>query len=133
MDHLPELIFVYNADSGALNSLKDSLQKVLSPETYSCSLCQLTHGSFGELKAWKNFKKQHTGKLSFYHRDEFEKLFRSKWLPKYDFPVILYGYKEELGIFLDAQLINECTGLEDLIQQIKRQLKNPNYPWEANS
>lgn len=126
---LPELIFVYNANSGALNALKDSLHKAISPETYSCSLCALTHGSLGAHNAWKDFIKEYKGKMSFYHKNEFEKLFRSKWLPKYNFPVILFGYKEELGVFLDNTHLDECNSLEVLIAKIQKQLKNENYPW----
>jgi hypothetical protein len=50
---MTQLIFVYNADSGGLNTLFDIAHKVVSPETYSCSLCMLTHGVLSERTAWK--------------------------------------------------------------------------------
>jgi hypothetical protein len=37
-----ELIFVYNADSGILNLLKDAVHKLLKAETYPCSPCAPT-------------------------------------------------------------------------------------------
>ena len=42
---LPQrLIFVYNADGGRLAGLKDLFHKILSPATYSCSLCAVPYG-----------------------------------------------------------------------------------------
>ncbi len=43
-----DLIFVYNADSGKLNVLFDVGHKIVSPGTYKCDLCTLTHGTFTE-------------------------------------------------------------------------------------
>jgi hypothetical protein len=39
-----KLLFVYNADSGLAAALFDSAHKLLSPQTYACNLCALTHG-----------------------------------------------------------------------------------------
>ncbi len=41
------LLFVYNADSGLVAGLFDSAHKLLSPSTYQCQLCTLTHGVTG--------------------------------------------------------------------------------------
>jgi hypothetical protein len=40
---MQELLFVYNADAGLVTGLLDTLHKVLSPSTYSCSLCAITY------------------------------------------------------------------------------------------
>jgi len=50
-----KLIFIYNADSGLLNTVKDFWHKALRPSTYQCNLCQTTFGSFGVKKEWKSF------------------------------------------------------------------------------
>jgi len=44
---MSKLIFVYNADSGLLNAMKDWAHKIVSPETYPCSLCALTYNNLG--------------------------------------------------------------------------------------
>ena len=49
------LIFVYNADSGLFNTLTDIAHKVLSPDTYACNLCSITHGYLKERRKWRNF------------------------------------------------------------------------------
>ena len=40
----PYLVFVYNADSGFFEALKDGVTKFASPSTYPCRLCALTYG-----------------------------------------------------------------------------------------
>ena len=69
------LLFIYNADSGKLNALFDIGHKIVNPESYSCNLCSLTHGTFAERKEWKRFKESTSLDLVFLHRDEFEKQF----------------------------------------------------------
>lgn len=75
MDTAPEqdtLIFVYNADSGLLNMIKDGFHKVVSPSTYPCRLCDLTWSIIGERKRWRVFVDNLPAVMEFLHRDEFE-------------------------------------------------------------
>ena len=51
-----ELIFIYNAQKGRLNSLIDYIHKTVSPGTYSCNLCAITHNFKKKLK-WDNLCK----------------------------------------------------------------------------
>jgi len=66
-----KLIFVYNANSGFLNSIINSSHEFLSPNTCQCDLCSLTHGNFKENKLWTNFSVSVKTDLGFYHKDEF--------------------------------------------------------------
>ena len=68
---MKNLIFVYNADSGKFNALTDSLHKLISPDTYECRLCELTHGFFSEKSEWSSFLKKSDFEAEFLHRDEF--------------------------------------------------------------
>ena len=65
------LVFVYNADSGMLNLVKDIAHKLLSPATYPCSLCDLTYSAFGERKSWVRFRKALPVSQQYLHIDEF--------------------------------------------------------------
>lgn len=67
------LIFIYNANSGILNLVKDGLHKVLSPSTYPCRLCDLTWGIAGQRRSWKAFIDELPLRAEFLHRDEFER------------------------------------------------------------
>ena len=53
-----KLIFIYNADSGLRNMIVDSAHKILSPDTYTCSLCDIAFGAFTENSVWKKFRKE---------------------------------------------------------------------------
>ena len=70
------LIFVYNADSGMLNLVKDIAHKLLSPATYPCSLCDLTYSAFGERKSWVRFRKALPVSQQYLHIDEFVSQYR---------------------------------------------------------
>ena len=50
---LQRLIFVYNADGGRLAGLQDMFHKILSPATYSCSLCAVTYGATSMRPEWQ--------------------------------------------------------------------------------
>ncbi|OUR89457.1 hypothetical protein A9Q81_21645 [Gammaproteobacteria bacterium 42_54_T18] len=65
------LVFVYNADSGMLNLMKDIAHKLLSPATYPCSLCDLTYSAFGERRSWIRFRKALPVSQQYLHIDEF--------------------------------------------------------------
>jgi len=39
------LLFVYNADGGALNGLRDIWHRVTSPSTCPCALCKVAYGA----------------------------------------------------------------------------------------
>lgn len=114
----PKLIFVYNAQSGALNAVKDSLHKWLSPQTYDCNLCALTHGAVGEKKAWTAFRSKLPLVMEFYHKDQFMAEFASKWLPKYDYPVVLLASSNALELFIDAATLNQLSTLTQLETKI---------------
>ncbi|MEM7163532.1 MAG: GTPase [Bacteroidota bacterium] len=63
-------ILIYNSKSGAFNGMLDSVHKIVSPSTYSCKLCALTHGSFRMKKAWSGFLERHRLKLLIYHSND---------------------------------------------------------------
>ena len=83
---IDKLIFVYNANSGKLNAWLDSAHKIVSPSTYDCQLCDLTYGVFKENVEWVRFRESelitnNVRQLEFLHINEFEKNYKSKWLP----------------------------------------------------
>ena len=113
------LIFVYNASSGVVSAVLDGLHKIVSPSTYDCNLCAITYGNFSENSVWKKFREESEAKMEFYHKDEFLKQFRSKWLPKFDFPVILSEENGELELFISADELNNLENASQLISAIK--------------
>jgi hypothetical protein len=120
MDKNSGLVFVYNADRGFFNMMADISHKVLSPSTYPCNLCGLTHGAFSMRKEWRDFLAKIKPPLTFLHRDEFRKEFKLKD----DLPAIYIKdlRTEELRPFIDATTLKTLTGLEDLKHMISDKL-----------
>jgi hypothetical protein len=116
------LIFVYNANSGAKHTLLDSLHKVFSPKTYECNLCELTYGVISENRKWKAFRKNSDIEMTFLHKDEYQKKFKSKFEKLYDLPAVMYQDNYELSLLVGKDEINEITDVDVLIEKIKSRL-----------
>ncbi len=109
-----KLLFVYNANSGTLNTLFDIGHKIVSPESYECNLCQITHGTFKERNVWKKFRETSDLDLTFLHKDEFEKQYEGE----YSYPIVL-KLNGEPSVFISTQKLNEISKPEALIELIK--------------
>ena len=109
-----KLIFVYNADSGLMNTLMDIGHKAISPQTYECNLCGLTFGLVSEHKQWKKFREASNTEMEFLHRDEFEQ----KYNQKFEYPVILKE-DNEISVMIDKAELNEIKTLDQLISQVE--------------
>ena len=109
-----KLIFVYNADSGMMSTIRDIGHKLMSPQTYDCFLCSLTHGTFREDQNWKSFRQSSSIDMEFLHRDEFEK----KYGMKHAYPVIL-KQASQLEVALSREQLSHLTSLDDLILSVK--------------
>ncbi len=112
-----KLIFVYNTDSNPISSLIDLGHKILSPDTYDCSLCKLTHGPFTEIEAWKAFRISIGVPVEFLHRDEFSE----KYGQHFEYPVILKK-EEDLEVLLSKKEIDSLADLDALIAAVKKHL-----------
>jgi hypothetical protein len=113
------LLFVYNSDSGPVSGLLDIGHKLLSPSTYQCSLCTLTHDTFTEKEAWKEFRKSIGMPMEFLHRDEFEK----KYDLRFDYPVILRK-SDTIEVLMKKEEIDTIEEIDELIAAVKRHAEN---------
>ena len=112
---MKQLIFVYNAQSGLINRVRDMGNKLISPSTYSCNLCVITHNTFSEKRVWARFRKQGKIDMAFYHYDEFENIFPGL---DFDYPVVLLKTGEQLTELLSAEELNHMSNVEDLIGRL---------------
>jgi len=120
-----KLLFIYNADSGIRNAIVDVAHKVLSPSTYSCSLCQLTHGAFSEKKVWQKFREDLEAKgtrLEFLHKDEFGKKYRSKFGHKFTYPIVLIEGNSGFEILVRTQELETLETAQNLINVVKERI-----------
>jgi hypothetical protein len=111
-----KIILVYQADSGFRSALIDGLHKVVSPNTYACHLCKLTHGAFTERKNWKSFLGRTSLDFEMLHRDEF-KTFHDV---ESDFPAIFQFIEGSVKKLLGPEEIQKFKTELDLIEYFEK-------------
>jgi len=117
------LLFVYNADSGLFNALTDIAHKILSPNTYHCNLCALTHGHFQARQAWVTFLDDLPAHCEFLHRDEFR---RSHAAVDARLPAIFQETDGgEPAVLISADEIAHCGDLPALTTLIRQRIGAP--------
>ncbi len=114
-----KLLFIYNANTGFLNSALDSAHKFISPKTYNCNLCSLTHGNFKENKLWKSFRESVNIDLEFYHKNEFEQSYNYKT----NYPIVLKLEGNQLFTVLSSNDLNQITSTKSLILKLETLIK----------
>ncbi|MCA1625679.1 MAG: hypothetical protein LC778_18145 [Acidobacteria bacterium] len=115
----PTLVFVYNADGGIFNLLTDVAHKILSPQTYSCNLCSLTHSSFGMKDEWREYLKTLPAPFEFLHADELKAKYK---IENVKLPAIFKKENGKLKETIGANAINGCRSIADLKQIINAEI-----------
>lgn len=116
-----KILFIYNANSDTGSKMLDFAHKIMSPATYNCALCSLTFGTFTEKKQWKTFRKTLLAKgyeLSFLHKDEFQKNYKSKFGHAFTYPIILAETEYDLEVLLSTERLNAMETVQDLVGEI---------------
>lgn len=111
MRNYMKILFVYNADSGLLNALKDTIHKAVSPKTYACNLCRVTYGAISTQDEWKEFIAELPHDVSFMHRDEFIRTYPdvSVHLPA------VFSVDGSPQVLVSAKEMNGAKTIRDLI------------------
>ena len=99
----------------------DFAHKIISPSTYACDLCSLTHGNFSEKKIWKKFRESISHELQFVYKDEFLKKYRDNTIA-FRFPIILEKKESEFVVLMDADELSMIASIEELIQNLQARL-----------
>lgn len=113
------LVFVYNAESGLFAALTDMAHKVFSPQTYQCNLCALTYSTFGMRQSWKRFLETLDRPLEFLHADELRSRYAVSGVP---LPAIFTKEGERLKLLIDADSLNNCQTIDDLMRLVKEKV-----------
>jgi len=117
-----KLVFIYNADSWLGNAVSDSIHKFVSPETYQCDLCALTHGFFWAKKQWNSFLQSITIPVEFYHKNEINKLHYT--IPS--LPCVLIVDEQKIIRSLAWDERKNINSLDELIKTITLHIKSFN-------
>lgn len=108
---MSKFIFVYNADSGMFNAMKDWVHKMISPETYPCSLCALTYDNLGMRRPWKEFVEELGYEVEFLHRDELAEQYKVRDL---SLPATFIQENGQLKLWIKAETMDACESLDEL-------------------
>lgn len=113
------LVFIWNARSGLGNALWDSLHKWVHPDSYSCALCQLTHGFAGPKKEWKAFLASLNRPCVFLYRDQVDQV---PWADQQPLPLVGVFRDGALQTILGADEIRELPSLEALQEALRKRV-----------
>ena len=116
----PTLVFVYNAESGFVNTLLDIGHKLVSPQTYTCNLCAITHSTFTMRDEWKQFVAGLGVPVEFLHRDELEKQYG---INDVGLPAVFRKRNGTLAVWISREEISRCHSLGDLEQLVRTRLQ----------
>jgi hypothetical protein len=114
-----KLVFIYNADSGLFNTVTDIAHKILSPKTYECNLCAITHGFFSVRENWVKFLEELDADCDFLHKDEFIK---SNPDISATYPAIFKLDNDQLSLWVGDNDINNLSSVDDLRDLINTRL-----------
>lgn len=115
-----QLILVYNADGDKVSVLRDMAHKIISPSTYGCSLCAVTHGAFTMRTRWKEFLQKFPYKPIEYHRDEFSAAYPDV---RISLPAILVQFGDQPPRVLVTSVgLDTVSDIDELIQLVELRL-----------
>ncbi len=117
------LLFVYNAQSGGLAKYLDTAHKIISPSTYSCDLCSLTHGNFSEKNVWKDFREKTNHELIFLYKNEFLNTYNTKKHKIHQFPIVLEEKEDNYEVLIDTKEFKYIDSVEHLIKILQTKLQ----------
>ena len=120
MTPTPTLVFVYNADSGLFSVLSDAVHKLVSPATYTCSLCALTHSHVGMRRRWRNFIEDLEVGSEFLHADELAARYGVHTVP---LPAVFRRGDAGLELLLNKSDLDACGTLADLERRVSAALE----------
>jgi hypothetical protein len=117
------LVFIYNADSGAINAIRDYFHKMIKPSTYECNLCAVTFGNLRMKREWAQFVKELKEEIEveFLHKDEFEEYYPQVQEAKY--PSAYYIKGEKYHLFITKEEMNKVETIAELKKMTKKKLE----------
>lgn len=114
------LIFVYNASAGLAAGLLDSVHKIVSPATYSCSLCAVTYGLTRMNPRWRAWLKALPMETVFHHRPDFRAAFPAA--AGWPLPLVAIERDGSLSPLLGAAEVDACNDVDTLIRTLEARL-----------
>ena len=105
---IEKLIFIYDASSGKLAAMADSLKKLVGR---GCPLCAVTHGLARKRSSWEQYESELAVPITYLHADELGDI--PDRHPSLELPCVLaeLGDGEQI-VILDAKSLRRARGTE---------------------
>ena len=114
-----ELVFIYNAKSGIINSLIDFTYKVISPDTYECNLYAITYGAFAKKDIWGDYIESLPISSIFTYKDKI----LDKKLDNVILPAVFQKKNDRFIQLISSVELNKLNNLQGLIVLLNSRLK----------
>ena len=111
---IDELLLIYNADAGRVAAFLDSARKALS--IGACTLCDLTHGLFGERSEWADCRLSYRVPVTVLHRDDVD---ADTAAAAGELPAVLAKSDGRTLCLVTARQLAECESVEALDRVIR--------------
>ena len=115
-----EIVFIYNAKSGTVNSLIDWAHKIVSPDTYKCSLCSITYDNFGKRAEWSTFLREIKIKSSFIYKDNIINDWKFK---DASLPCAYLKKSNDMKLLISSDEMKAHKDLDELIGSLRKKLE----------
>ena len=113
-----ELFFIYNANSTTTGRLFGAIHKIVSPSTYDCELCILSHHYFGARKIWTEFVESARVPVRIYYKDQFKQKFEEE----IEFPAVMSYDNSSLNCILGRKELSSINDLNELFVLLREKV-----------
>lgn len=116
---IDRLIFIYNADGGVTQGVIDAVHKLVSPNTYPCSLCAITYGALRMDPKWRAWLTALPMPTMFLHKDEV-----ARALPDLDIalPAVVVERGGVREVLIPTATLDRLDSVDALIAELERRL-----------
>ena len=112
---MKKLIFVYNANSDVMSSVRDSIKKVKTGKS-ECSLCTATWDAFNVKPSWTEKEKRLKIPFTYYHRDDLPgDLGIHLKINNIDLPSVLIQEEGKYRELVPKEHLDKCEGNDDCV------------------
>ena len=116
-----KIIFIYNASDNLSSVMFDFIHKIISPNTYQCSLCKITYGNFKKYDEWESYLQSIPYEIEFLYRNNYKDYYKD--IEVEEFPIALIQNEDSYQIILLKKDFDSCNDLKELIQIIEKNLE----------
>ena len=115
-----KIIFIYNASDNFSSVMFDFIHKIISPNTYQCSLCKITYGNFKKYDEWERYIESIPYQVEFLYKNNYKDYHKD--LKVEEFPIALIQNEDSYQTILLKKDFDSCNDLKELIQIIEKKL-----------